>query len=99
MSAAWKQLERHTAKALGGKRNPAAAGAGGCDVLEVPGFVVECKYRQTLQIDTLFREERAKRKKELSDGNRFALVVRAKGREPLAVLSLADFAALLSTVN
>lgn len=95
MSDAWKSLERAAAASLGGQRNPAAAGHGGPDVLDVPGWVIEAKYRATFTHDTLYRSERAKRKKELGEGQRFALITRAKGKKPLAVLELEDFAALL----
>jgi hypothetical protein len=96
MSQAWKQLEREVAKSLGGQRNPAAKGQGGPDVVDVPGWVLEAKYRATFAHDTLYREERAKRKKELRRGRKFALVTRARGKEPLVTLTLQDFAALVN---
>ena len=60
----------------------------------VPGWVLECKHRATLAIDSLFRSERKKRQKELR-GKRFALIVQAKGYSPLAVITLDDFQELL----
>lgn len=90
---AWKNLERATAKAVGGRRNPASAGVGGADV-SAPGWLCECKYRASFAVDSLYRGERSKRQKELARGQRFALVIRAQGRSPLAVIALADFQAL-----
>jgi len=94
MSAAWKDLERKVAAALGGRRN-VSKGLGGPDVLDVPGWLIECKYRATFTHDAIYRAERAKRRKELHGGTRFALVTRARGQEPLVVVALADFAALV----
>jgi hypothetical protein len=93
---AWKKLERTAARALGGRRNPASKGLGGPDVEGVPGWVLEAKYRATFAHDTLYREERAKRRKELREGRRFALVTRARGREPLVTITLSDFAHLVN---
>ena len=93
-SKSWKHLERQAATALDGKRNPAAQGIGGADVVDVPGWVVECKYRATFTHDSLYRSEKKKRKKELETA-KFALVTRAKGKKPLVVLSLEDFQKLV----
>jgi len=94
--AAWKKLERDAARALGGKRNPAAKGVGGPDVEGVPGWVLEAKYRVTFAHDTLYRAERAKRRQELRGGCRFALVTRSRGKEPLVTITLSDFAHLVN---
>jgi hypothetical protein len=94
MGQAWKQLERDTAAALGGRR-AGNRGDGGPDVEGVPGWVLECKYRATFAHDTLYRQERQKRGGELRRGRRFALVTRAKGKEPLVTITLQDFAALV----
>ena len=93
-SQAWKQLERDAATAVGGSRQPAAAGRGGADVL-APGVVVECKHRASSAHGTTYRAERAKRRKELADGALFVLVTRDRGREALATVTLDDLAELL----
>ena len=90
----WKVLEREAATKLGGTRNPASGGLGGVDV-DTPRFVVECKYRQQLGTDTLYRFEKAKRKAELADGRKFVLVTRAKGQAAMVTLTLDDFAELV----
>jgi hypothetical protein len=90
----WKKLERDAAHALGGRRT-LRKGEAGSDVEGVPGWVLEAKYRATFTHDTLFREEKAKRRQELRGGRRFALVTRARGKEPLVTITLADFAALV----
>jgi hypothetical protein len=61
----------------------------------VPGWCIEAKYRQTFAHDTLYRTEKAKRRADLRRGRKFALVTRAKGKEPLVTITLADFAALV----
>jgi len=93
-SEAWKQLERDAAAAVGGSRQPAAAGRGGADVL-APGVVVECKHRASTAHGTTYRAERAKRRQELADGALFVLVTRDRGREALATVRLAELAELL----
>jgi hypothetical protein len=93
--AAWKKLERDAARALGGRRT-LRKGEAVSDVEGVPGWVLEAKYRATFAHDTLYREERAKRRKELREGRRFALVTRARGREPLVTITLSDFAHLVN---
>lgn len=93
-SDAWKQLERDAAAAVGGSRQPAAAGHGGADVL-APGLVVECKHRASSAHGTTYRAERAKRRHDLADGALFVLVTRDRGREALATVRLAEFAELL----
>jgi hypothetical protein len=93
-SPAWKQLERDAAAALGGERTPAAAGHGGADVL-APGLVVECKHRASSAHGTMYRAERAKRRKDLAGGDLFVLVTRDRGREALATVTLAELADLL----
>lgn len=86
----WKRLELQTAQSLGGER------AGNyreftSDVLNVPGWVIECKYRAEFKHDTLYRTEKTKRKKELRTNKKFALVTRAKNKEPLVTIALKDF--------
>jgi hypothetical protein len=98
MGQAWKQLERDAAAALGGRRN-VEKGLGGPDVVDVPGWLCECKYRDTLAVDTLYRQERQKRRADLRRGRKFCLVVRAQGQRPLAVVDLADFADLVTGRN
>jgi len=49
MGQAWKQLERQTAKTLGGRR-AGNRGDGGPDVIDVAGWTVECKDRGTLAV-------------------------------------------------
>jgi len=93
-SEAWKQLERDAAAAVGGSRQPAAAGRGGADVL-APGVVVECKHRASTAHGTTYRAERAKRWQELAGGALFVLVTRDRGREALATVRLAELAELL----
>ena len=72
---------------LGGRRNPAVNGNGGADGIAVPGWRWECRYRATFPHDTMSRQEKSKRGKDLREGSRFALRPRAQGRKPLVVLN------------
>ncbi|MBI3272215.1 MAG: hypothetical protein HYZ53_24700 [Planctomycetes bacterium] len=98
MPTPWKQLERDTAEALGGRRNVRADfGDPGPDVLLPPGSPfggVECKVRKALP--KLLREGLDQAKRGASNGQPPLLVIRQRGSpNVLAVLRLSNLVELL----
>jgi len=91
MSHQWKQLERDTAKVLGGKRISRGYDFGISDIdVEIPdfpSFKIDTKYRKTSQIFSLYRELKDKYCKKPSDTP--ILVVREHNSKfELAVINL-----------
>ena len=89
-SATWKQVERRTATALGGRRL-GATGAANPDVL-TSWAAIECKHRQTLP---RWLTGALAKVREQAGADRLGIVVlhEARRHDSLVVLSLADFRA------
>ena len=97
-NAAWKDLERNTAKALGGKRNQRGADfSQSCPDVEHPLFTVEVKYRKALPRLLRLGLEQAQR---YSSTKPPLLVVKERGqRGALVVLRLTDFVDLFGPLQ
>ena len=100
-NAAWKDLERSTAKALGGTRIGSTFQSGRLAVSQPdiahPLFSVECKYRAKLPSLLRLGLEQAAR---YSSTKPPLLVVKERGQKgALVVLRLADFVDLFGTLT
>ncbi len=94
-SSAWKDAERRTAKALGGKRVVRTSRLESApDVVGVPGWVPEVKYRRRLP--TLLTAALQQASGYAILGQRPVAVLFERGaRRGIAAIYLDDFAALL----
>ena len=91
MSAAWKDLERRVARALGGRR-AGPMGAAVSDIVGVP-FAVECKRTTRYQLRGVWIEQARRQSKH--EGNPWLLVVAEHGeRRPIVVLDFWEFCEL-----
>ncbi|MBA7560736.1 hypothetical protein ES708_02367 [subsurface metagenome] len=88
---AWKAAEYSAAKALGGKRVPLSGGQGigtKGDV-ELPGWLVEVKYRRHFSIWSIFREVE---KRATAEGKNALLILKEKDKHgELAVMRIEYF--------
>lgn len=92
MDKTWKAVERHVAKALGGRRNPLSGIAGGQgsrgDVIH-PELYVEAKHLARAAIATLHAKTRTLGR---SEGKVPLTVLHIKGTQDyLVIVDLADF--------
>jgi hypothetical protein len=89
-TATWKQHERRTALALGGKR----LGATGCanEDVTAPGMAIECKHRETLP--AWLTDALAKVRAQAGRERLGLLVLHEAGRhDSIVCMSLSDFVA------
>ena len=88
---AWKAAEYRAAKKLGGKRIPLSGGRGITQKgdVDLPGWLVECKYRKLFSIWSMFREVEKKAKKQ----GKNALLILTERNKPgqLAVMRIEYF--------
>lgn len=88
---AWKAAEYRAAEKLGGKRIPLSGGRGITQKgdVDLPGWLVECKYRKLFSIWSMFREVEKKAKKQ---GKNALLILTQKGTQgQLAVMRIEYF--------
>ena len=88
---AWKAAEYQAARHLGGKRIALSGGRGSepkGDV-DLPGWLVEVKYRKLFAVSTMFKEVERKAKKQ----GKNALLILKEGNQPgeLAVMRIEYF--------
>ena len=91
---AWKAAEYQAANKLGGKRIALSGGRGikAKGDVELPGWLVEVKYRKLFSVFTLFLEVEKKAKKE---GKNALLILTEKNTHgQLAIMRIEYFAAL-----
>lgn len=94
---AWKDAERRAARALGGKRViRSSQGESAPDVVDVPGWVPEVKYRKRLPVLVTDALRQAEGYAILGQKPVAILFERGK-RSALAVLRLEDFAELIDS--
>lgn len=95
MSDAWKEHERRTARALGGKRL-GATGRSNEDV-DAGSIIAECKHRRALP--QWLTDALAKIREHAGAGRLGIVVLHAKGKhDSIVCLSLADFERYLGQV-
>jgi hypothetical protein len=88
---AWKAAEYRAAEKLGGKRIPLSGGRGITQKgdVDLPGWLVECKYRKLFSIWSMFREVEKKARKQ---GKNALLILTQKGTQgQLAVMRIEYF--------
>ena len=96
-SKAWKEHEKNTAKALGGKRIVRQSYYESApDVVHDLGFIIECKYRKTFVARKWYEQAKGYCKKD----NIPLLVVKEHNqRGALVLLSLDDFRSLINGIS
>ena len=88
---AWKAAEYRAAEKLGGKRIPLSGGRGITQKgdVDLPGWLVECKYRKLFSVFTQFLDVEKRAKKE---GKNALLILTEKNTHgQLAVMRLEYF--------
>ena len=87
----WKAAEYQAARELGGKRIALSGGQGSNQKgdVELPGWLVEVKYRKLFSVWTMFLEVEAKAKKQ----GKNALLILKERKQPgeLAVMRIEHF--------
>lgn len=88
---AWKAAEYRAAEKLGGRRIALSGGRGmqGKGDVELPGWLVECKYSKIFSVFTMFREVEKMAKKQ----GKNALLILTERNKPgqLAVMRIEYF--------